>query len=282
MRRAGPFAFSGTDWREIGRWSAAGVVVAGLHVGAALAIQQADIDEAAGDIQAPIIIDMEPMPAPIVAKPVEEIAEPVEPEEVAEQEVTPPEEIEPEPEEQVEPVEQAALEPEPDVEPLPEQAEELVELPKVEVPLPVVRPEPEKPEPQKKPAEKKIVKKVEKRVEKKIEIAKVEAPKAAQPPKRAASSAAAERQAAKWGDRISSYLRRKARRARADGSGTVTVRFVVTRDGSIVATSVVGSSGSSQLDQSVLNTVRNASPVPSAPDEVSVARQSFTVPFRIN
>lgn len=265
------------DWREVGRWTIAGMVVVGVHAGAALAIHTYQPEDEGGDVAAPIMIDMEPMLAPIVAQPVKEEPaiepEPIEPE-VAEQEAATPE-VEPEPEPEIEPVEEVVeAEPEPEeVEPLEEQTEELVELPKVEVPLPVVKPQQEKP---KKPVEKKIVRKVEKPV-----TAKVESDKPVEEKRQAAPSASSARQAEKWQSRVQAYLSRRAKRARADGSGTVTIRFVVSRSGDIVASSVVGSSGSSQLDESVLNTVRSASPVPSAPDEVTVSRQSFTVPFRI-
>lgn len=267
------------DWREVGRWTAAGLVVVGVHAGAAWTIQNYQPEVDGGDIAAAVMIDMEPLPAPVVAQPVKEEPaiepEPVEPEAVEQEAATP--EVEPEPEPQLEPVEEVAeAEPEPEeVEPLDEQTEELVELPKVEVPLPVVRPEPETPR-------KKVEKKVVRKVEKKVVTAKVEddTPREVQKP-RAAPSAASARQAEKWSTRVQAYLVRRARRARADGAGTVTVRFVVSRSGDIVSSSVVGSSGSNQLDQSVLDTVRRASPVPSAPEEVAVSRQSFTVPFRI-
>ncbi|MDQ0995114.1 protein TonB [Phyllobacterium ifriqiyense] len=264
------------NWSEVGRWTIAGIVVVAVHAGAALAIHTYQPEDEGGDIAAPIMIDMEPMPAPVVAQPVKEEPaiepEPVEPE-VAEQEAATPE-VEPEP--QVEPVEEVAeAEPVPEeVEPLEEQTEELVELPEVEVPLPVVRPAQEKP---KKPVEKKIVRKVEKPV-----TAKVINDKPVEEKRQVASSSASSaRQAQKWSTRVQSYLVRRTKRAKADGTGVVTVRFVVSRSGDIVASSVVGSSGSGQLDQSVLNAVRNASPVPSAPEEVTVSQQSFTVPFRI-
>ncbi|MHC1550641.1 energy transducer TonB family protein [Phyllobacterium sp. K27] len=263
------------NWREVGRWTIAGIVVVGVHAGAAMAIHTYQPEDEGGDIAAPIMINMEPMPAPVVAEPVKNEPaiepEPIEPEVVEQEAATP--EVEPEP--QIEPVEEVAeAEPEPEeVEPLEEQTEELVELPKVEVPLPVVRPVQEKP---KKPVEKKIVRKVEKPV-----VAKKVRDKPVEEKRQAAPSAASARQAERWQSRVQAYLARRAKRAKADGTGTVTVRFVVSRSGDIVASSVVGSSGSSQLDQSVLNTVRNASPVPSAPAEVAVSRQSFTVPFRI-
>ncbi|EJN02459.1 energy transducer TonB [Phyllobacterium sp. YR531] len=266
------------DWREVGRWAIAGVVVVGVHAGAALAIHAYQPEDEGGDIAAPIMLDMEPMPAPVVAQPVKEEPaiepEPIEPE-VAEQEAATPEAV-PEPEPQIEPVEEVAeAEPEPEeVEPLEEQTEELVQLPEVEVPLPVVKPQQEKP---KKPVEKKVVRKVEKPV-----TAKVENDKPVEEKRQAAPSAASARQAQKWSSRVQAYLVRRAKNVRSSGSkGTVTVTFIVARSGDIISARIVGSSGMGEIDEKLLSTVRNASPVPSAPDEVTVSRQSFTVPFRI-
>lgn len=281
------------DWREIGLWSGAGIIVICLHAGGAWYIQNYQTPDKGGEIAAAVMIDMEPFPAPVMAQPVKEEA-PIEPEPVApetvQQEAAAPEpvqEVQPEPEQQTQPEETIPDLPEPDVAeevasvpeevaPLDEQTEELVELPKVEVPLPVVRPEARNPD-----APKKRVEKAERKPEKApIAVVRDETPREAKQ-RPTASSAATAKQAAKWQTRVEAYLARRAKRARADGEGTVSVRFVVTRAGDIVSASIVGSSGSPQLDQSVLDTVRRASPVPAAPDEVTVSRQSFTVPFRI-
>lgn len=284
------------DWREIGLWSAAGLVMIGIHAGAAWYVQKYQPDEPAGDVAAAVMIDMAPLPAPVVAKPVKEEApiepEPLEPEPVQQEAATPEpaEQVQPEPEQQIEPVEEVTQDqreadvaeevtPEPEAaEPLDEQTEELVELPKVEVPLPVVRPVATKSD----APTKRIVEKAVRKPVKKTETAVVKDETPREPKQQpSATSAASANQAEKWRSRVEAYLARHARRARTRGEGTVSVRFVVTRDGEIVSSSVVGSSGSPQLDQSVLETVRRASPVPSAPDEVAVSRQSFTVPFQI-
>ncbi len=251
------------DWREIGRWAIAGTVVVCVHAGAALAVHTYQPEDEGGDIVAPIMIDMEPMPAPVVAQPVKEEPaiepEPVEPE-VAEQEAATPE-VEPEP--QVEPVEEVAeAEPVPEeVEPLEEQTEELVELPEVEVPLPVVRPAQEKP---KKPVEKKIVRKVEKPV-----TAKVINDKPVEEKRQVAPSAASARQAQSWEKRINSYLAKVAKRAGrgSPGKGVVGIRISINVGGDIISPIIVSSSGSAEVDQYALQMIRRASPVPSAPDD---------------
>lgn len=284
------------NWRELGLWSAAGLVVIGVHAGAAWYLQNVQPDESASDIAAAVMIDMEPLPAPVMAHLVKEKApiepEPIKPEPVQQEAAAPEpvEQVQPEPEQQAQPVEEATPDqPEPDVteevvpepeeaEPLDEPTEELVELPKVEVPLPVVRPVPEKPDAPKKQATEKVVRKTVKKTE--TAVVRDETPRETKR-QATAPSAASARQAEKWKVRVQAYLNRRAQRAGADGAGTVTIRFAVTRDGAIVSSSVVGSSGSPQLDQSVLETVRRSSPVPSAPEEVAVSRQSFTVPFQI-
>ncbi len=291
---AGPSAARGgwIDWREIGLWSAAGLVVASLHAGSAWYVQNYQPVDRGGDIAATVVIDMEPLPAPVVAEPVKEEVAPVEPQPVkldpVPQEATAPEpveDIQPEPE-QVQPAEEAMKQPEPDmadaVTPEPEAVEEVVEetveLPKAEVPLPVVRPTPETPDvPKKRVAKKADPKPVQQKPT--ARAVDTQVTEAKQPP--SVSSAASARQAERWSTRIQSYLTRRTRGARTAGKGTVSVRFVVTRDGNIISASVAGSSGSPQLDQTVVDAVRRASPVPSAPAEVAVSRQSFTVPFEI-
>ena len=147
------------DWREIGLWSAAGLVIVCIHAGAAWSLQNIQPDEPSSDIAAAVMIDMEPLPAPVAAQPVRQEL-PVEPEpanpEPVQQEAAAPEpleQVQAEPEPQVQPLEEITPDqPEPDLaeaaapepeeaEPLDEQAEKLVELPRVEVPLPVVRPQ---------------------------------------------------------------------------------------------------------------------------------------------
>ncbi len=283
------------DWREVGLWSVAGLAVIGIHAGAAWYVQNYQPETPASDIAAAVMIDMEPLPAPVVPEPVKEEppaeAEPIKPD-TMEQEAAAPEpipDVQPEPEpispleelipDQPEPEVAEEPQPEPEVtDPPEEQIEEVVELPKVEVPLPVVRPTPKKPDVPKKQVTEKVVQKPAKKVST-ATVQDATPREAKQQP--SVSRAASARQSETWRSRVQSYLARRANRARAEGQGTVRIRFVVTNDGAIVSASVVGSSGVPQLDQSVLETIRRASPVPSAPDGVDVSRQSFTVPFQI-
>ena len=288
----------GIDWSEIGLWTAAGIVIAGLHAAGAWYIHHQTPNEPVGSPDAPIMIDVAPLPAPVVEQPIKEEVPAIEPEptieppveeQSAESKIQPEPEVEPqtemEPEPLPEPIEEITPKPEiaepvPEIpEPVEEPQEEIVELPKAEVPLPVVRPAPEKLQERKKPIEKAV----RRPVERKTVTAPVTArePREVQQRSAALSSAASARQAQKWSARVQAYLVRRTRSARTSGEGTVRVSFVVTRSGEIISASIVGSSGLPQLDQSVLDAVRRASPVPAAPDDVAAQRQSFTVPFLI-
>jgi len=282
------------DWREIGLWSAAGLVVIGIHAGAAWSLKNVQHVEPAGDVAAAVMIDMEPLPEPVVAEPakvkVPVEPEPVKPEPVQQEAAAPEPQVQPEPEQQVQPPEEVPPDqPQPDVAeeaisepeeagPLDEQTDDLVELPNVKVPLPVMRPEARKSDAPKK----QIVEKAARKPAKKLETAVVKdaMPREAKT-QSTATSAASAKQTERWGAKLEAYLRRRTQRMRSNEGGTVSIAIMVTRGGDILSARVASSSGSPQLDQSVLETVRRASPVPSAPDEVVVSRQSFTVPFRI-
>lgn len=286
--------FFRVDWREIGLWSAAGLVVIGVHAGAAWSLKNIQPVEPAGEVAAAVMIDMEPLPEPVVAEPAKVEApvkpEPVRPEPVQQEAAAPEPQVQPEPEQQVQPpeevtpdkpqsdvAEEAISEPE-EAEPLDEQTEDVVELPKVEVPLPVMRPEARKFDAPKK----QIVEKAARKPAKKLETAVVKdaMPREAKT-QSTATSAASAKQTERWGAKLEAYLRRRTQRMRSKEGGTVSIAITVTRGGDILSARVADSSGSPQLDQSVLETVRRASPVPSAPDEVAISRQSFTVPFRV-
>ena len=126
------------DWREIGLWSAAGLVIVCIHAGAAWSLQNIQPDEPSSDIAAAVMIDMEPLPAPVAAQPVRQEPpvepEPVNPEPVQQEAAAPEplEQVQAEPEPQIQPPEEITPDqPEPDlakaVSPEPEEAEPLDE-----------------------------------------------------------------------------------------------------------------------------------------------------------
>ncbi|ATU95709.1 TonB family protein [Phyllobacterium zundukense] len=283
------------DWREIGLWSAAGFVVIGIHAGAAWFIQNNQPVEPASDIATAVIIDMEPLPAPIVAQPVREEVpiepEPMKPEPVQQEAAAPApvEEVQPEPEQQIQPIEEVTPDqPEPDIaeevtpepeeaEPLDEQAEELVELPKVEVPLPVVRPVPEKPDVPKKRVDKVVRKPVTKPAPATV---KDETPREAkqQPIAARAVSVAATQ---KWNARLNAHLARYKRTVRIRGSGKIplSVRISIARDGAVASATIAMSSGNPEYDKAAISMVQRASPLPAPPEGMNKNELVRVLPF---
>lgn len=271
-RVAGQFQ---TNWREIGLWSAAAIVAIGVHTGAGWYGYSYQSDTSGGEVAAAVMIDMEPLPAPVVPEAVAELP-PVEPEKVTpepvQQEAAAPEI---QPEKPVEPEPQPT--PEEQVVPEEVQPEETVELPKVEVPLPVVKPEPKKPDEPKKEVPKKVVRKPVKTV-----VADTRSDTVVEAKQQPSISRAASVQATQtWGKKINSYLARYALRARGGkpGSGSASIAVTITRDGNITSSRVVGGSGKPELDQYILDVIRRASPVPSAPDDY--VGGGFSAPVKI-
>jgi protein TonB len=226
------------------------------------------------------MIDMEPLPAPIVPEAVAELP-PVEPEKVTpepvQQEAQAPEI---QPEKPIEPEPQPIEEPTPEEQVVPEEVkpEETVELPKVEVPLPVVKPEPKKLDKPKKDVPKKVVRQPVKTQVADVKSEVVEQAKATP----SISRADAQRATEKWGDKVRNHIARYVKRARVDARGrTISVSIVVDRNGDIISARLVNGSGSADSDQRVLEAVRNSSPTPAAPSDFAASRQPFTVPVLI-
>ena len=61
--------------------------------------------------------------------------------------------------------------------------------------------------------------------------------------------------------------------------GTVTLSFVLSRDGALTASSIAGSSGSDVLDQIALTALRAAAPFPPPPASATAYQLTFTIPF---
>ena len=101
------------------------------------------------------------------------------------------------------------------------------------------------------------------------------------------TSAAVARAQAAWEKALVSHLNRFKRypdmaRARSN-QGDVAVQFTIDRTGSLVASRIVRSSGSSALDEEALAVLQRASPLPAPPAQVSGATFDLTLPiqFRI-
>jgi len=69
---------------------------------------------------------------------------------------------------------------------------------------------------------------------------------------------------------------------RASLQGTVTIRFTVTRNGSVSGIRLARSSGHQVLDQAALEMAQRAAPMPKFPADIRDSRLSFTVPVRFS
>lgn len=227
-------------------------------------------------------------PTPIEAEPVEPVetarlAEPVpvEPEVQPDREPVEPVEVEkaaevvPEP---VEPVE----EPVETVEPV-----DLVEafvtarLENVEVPIPMVRPEPPRQQEQAQPRKQQQRAAAPSREATRAQVqTQQEAPRAAAPQ---TNRGAASVSPARWQSRLLAHLERRkrypsqARRQRKEGIAQV--RFTIDGDGNVQSVALARSSGVAELDQEVVAMVRRASPVPAPPPGVG---RTIVVPVRFD
>jgi periplasmic protein TonB len=234
---------------ELRRWFMAAAFVAAAHGGLGLWLMNKHDANLTGAPPAAIMIELAPL----------EGAPPAE----APPEVTPgPQMRQSEPEE-VEPPQTMAV----------------PELPPAQKPA-VVLMTPPKP----KPKPQKIVKETPKPVAKRVHeppAPRTSAPRAATASKAAASPAATAAVAAAWRSSWAgmSWNKHYPEAARARGEqGTVRLALTIGRSGHVISAHVVGSSGSSILDQAALEMARNASGRPLPPEMGSSV--SLTVPVR--
>jgi protein TonB len=90
----------------------------------------------------------------------------------------------------------------------------------------------------------------------------------------------------RWQGQLAAHihrLRRYPTAARARGeSGVATVFFTIDRDGRLVQSSIVQSSGSAALDHEALAALARAMPMPRPPDQATDAELIFTLPMIFN
>ncbi len=278
------------EGRERALWTFAALVVAGLHVGLALAYlllrpaPEGRAEAPAFDVvftpavvsqPAPAAQDAPPEPAPVESS----SPEPPKEEPVAREAVAEPV---PQPEPQVvpEPAPQVALAP-----PEPPRAEELV-----------VPPPPPKPVEETPPAQKPVAaphterKPVEKeKVEKKPAPPKPAVAPASRPSRVASAPNAGEESVgardgqASWNAEVVAHIRRYAAYP-SDGngaSGTVMVGVVIDHNGRLISRRLAGSSGSPALDRAALSIIERAQPFPRFPPVMTMAQVSRTVPLHL-
>jgi periplasmic protein TonB len=161
--------------------------------------------------------------------------------------------------------------PEPESDPTPPPKEETKPPePESEIALPM--PEPPKPEP---PTESRPP----------TAMPSVEIPPAPNAPLNAGAAVTTPRQDfLRWQSALAAHIERFKRypaEARArDERGIVTVAFTIDRDGHVLTSNIVKSSGSPLLDQEVLTMLTRAQPMPRPPADVPTAALSFVVPVR--
>jgi len=268
---------------ELARWAGASLLVLSLHVGGAMWLLR-EPEMIAADNAPPAAIMIE-------------LAETPEATETEENEITPDEAMsdasaaaekveepvdEPEVEQEV-----AQDEPEPVEE---EPQEELTQLDKVAVPLPVVKPKP--PEPKKEIVKKKEPKKPPVKQRQQEQASSKQAVKAqaqaVQTNRNAARQSASGLFAssmtpARWQSRLMAHLERRKKYPSGAKSrqeeGVVYVRFRIDDTGKVLSASLARSSGWPELDNEVLSLVQRASPVPAPPPGVN---KTITAPVKFS
>ncbi|MCZ0812886.1 MAG: TonB family protein [Pseudomonadota bacterium] len=87
-----------------------------------------------------------------------------------------------------------------------------------------------------------------------------------------------------WGAQVRNKIERGKRYpgAARGASGTVRVRITLGRDGSLRGVALVGSSGVAALDEAAMRAVRSTRRFTPAPNGLSEANYSFTLPMRFN
>ncbi len=269
------------SFSELALWAGASLLVLSLHVGAAMWLLR-EPDMIAADDTPPAAIMIE-------------LAETPEATETEENEISPDElmsDASAAAEKVEEPVDEPVLEQEvvqDEPEPVEEEPrEEIAQLDKVEVPLPVAKPKP--PEPKKeivkkdKP-KKKPVKQREQASAKQAVKAQAQVTQSSRNAARQSASGlfASSMTPARWQSRLMAHLERRKKYPSGAKSrreeGTVYVRFRIDDSGKVLSATLARSSGWPELDNEVLSLVQRASPVPAPPPDVN---KTITAPVKFN
>ncbi|MGW6778273.1 cell envelope integrity protein TolA [Brucella pseudogrignonensis] len=269
------------SFSELALWAGASLLVLSLHVGAAMwLLREPDMIAADDTPPAAIMIELAETPEATeteeneispdevmsdASAAVEKVEEPVD-EPVLEQEVV---------QDEPEPVEE-------------EPREEIAQLDKVEVPLPVAKPKP--PEPKKEivkkdQPKKKPVKQREQASAKQAVKAQAQVTQSSRNAARQSASGlfASSMTPARWQSRLMAHLERRKKYPSGAKSrreeGTVYVRFRIDDSGKVLSATLARSSGWPELDNEVLSLVQRASPVPAPPPDVN---KTITAPVKFN
>ncbi|MEL4376740.1 energy transducer TonB [Brucella cytisi] len=264
-------------------WAGAGLMVMSIHVGTALWLLRDAAMVAADDMPpAAIMIELTEMPEAQVTKenevsPDPETADASAPAENVEEAIEEPEQPEEIAEQEPKPVEDEAV-------------EELVQLDKVEIPLPIARPKPPEPEnkivrkeePKKKPVKQR---QQEQAASRQVNQAQARVTQSSRNAARQSASGlfASSVSPARWQSRLMAHLERRKRYPAGAKSrreeGVVYVRFRIDETGKVLSASLARSSGFPELDSEVLSLVQRASPVPAPPPDVN---RTITAPVKFS
>jgi periplasmic protein TonB len=111
-------------------------------------------------------------------------------------------------------------------------------------------------------------------------------PSQAAPPTAGAAVQKLRIDAFRWQTALAAHIERFKRypaKARSSGEqGIATVAFTIDRQGQLVTSHIVKSSGSSMLDQETLAMLARAQPMPAPPGDIPDNKLSFVVPVRFN
>ncbi|MCD4510067.1 energy transducer TonB [Brucella pseudogrignonensis] len=269
------------SFSELALWAGASLLVLSLHVGAAMwLLREPDMIAADDTPPAAIMIELAETPEATeteeneispdevmsdASAAVKKVEEPVD-EPVLEQEVV---------QDEPEPVEE-------------EPREEIVQLDKVEVPLPVAKPKPPEPkkeivkkdEPKKKPVKQREHASAKQAVKAQAQVTQSSRNAARQS---ASGLFASSMTPARWQSRLMAHLERRKKYPSGAKSrreeGTVYVRFRIDDSGKVLSATLARSSGWPELDNEVLSLVQRASPVPAPPPDVN---KTITAPVKFN
>jgi protein TonB len=269
------------SFSELALWAGASLLVLSMHVGAAMwLLREPDMIAADDTPPAAIMIELAETPEATETEENE-----ISPDEVMSDASAAAEKVE-------EPVDEPVLnqevvqdEPEPVEE---EPREEIAQLDKVEVPLPVAKPKPPEPkkeivkkdEPKKKP-----VKQREQASAKQAVKAQAQVTQSSRNAARQSASGlfASSMTPARWQSRLMAHLERRKKYPSGAKSrreeGTVYVRFRIDDSGKVLSATLARSSGWPELDNEVLSLVQRASPVPAPPPDVN---KTITAPVKFN
>ena len=269
------------SFSELALWAGASLLVLSLHVGAAMwLLREPDMIAADDTPPAAIMIELAETPEATETEENE-----ISPDEVMSDASAAAEKVE-------EPVDEPVLEQEvvqDEPEPVEEEPrEEIVQLEKVEVPLPVAKPKP--PEPKKEivkkdESKKKPVKQREQASAKQAVKAQAQVTQSSRNAARQSASGlfASSMTPARWQSRLMAHLERRKKYPSGAKSrreeGTVYVRFRIDDSGKVLSATLARSSGWPELDNEVLSLVQRASPVPAPPPDVN---KTITAPVKFN